>query len=595
MQTVTSKLDRVSSMPIRLSPPAVVFLFCTILLVAPLRAEHPAAQQIFPADTVAFLRIPSLPLLKEKHAKSSGGRMLADPQVAPLVSAVAGSVMQNLGDLKEKIGATLEELAEVPQGEVSLGVVLLADAPFFGLVGLVDCGDKRFGLETALHDSPVLHGKFGEPTDEVIGDTRVSSYKPPKPNTAGFSYCIKDETLLFGTTPELAKFLLANFGRGADASFAKDQNFLTVLSSCKRAGDDPNIIWYVDPIAIIKQIQQTSDNFAVRMGVAMLPALGVDGLLGAGGALTLVTDEFDMVIHSHLLLRTPRAGVVNVPSLMDGDPTPAKWVPADTSDYKCLYLDAVETYRRVIKLIDSFQGEGTAGRWIAAMEDRGKLGINLEQDLFGNFSGRITIIQYIEKPVSPNGAAGIWAFDVKDAKKAETTLNKFIEAGEGRWGEKRNYAGLTYFAQKMPPNLPYSNCICLLHGTLIYSNREPALQQLINNENAKGESLASTLDYKIIASKISRLVGEHKPSVFGFSRPEIGMRWMYDMANSPENLEKMAASNAVPAMFKGIPAILKEQPLPPFAVLQQYLAPGGSFILDEETGFHHVAFVLRRK
>jgi hypothetical protein len=35
--------------------------------------------------------------------------------------------------------------------------------------------------------------------------------------------------------------------------------------------------------------------------------------------------------------------------------------------------------------------------------------------------------------------------------------------------------------------------------------------------------------------------------------------------------------------------------LPPFEVLQRYLAPGGTVVVDDETGLHYTDFSLRRK
>ena len=36
-------------------------------------------------------------------------------------------------------------------------------------------------------------------------------------------------------------------------------------------------------------------------------------------------------------------------------------------------------------------------------------------------------------------------------------------------------------------------------------------------------------------------------------------------------------------------------PLPPFPVLAQYLAPGGGMLTSDETGIHYTGFVLKRK
>jgi hypothetical protein len=48
-------------------------------------------------------------------------------------------------------------------------------------------------------------------------------------------------------------------------------------------------------------------------------------------------------------------------------------------------------------------------------------------------------------------------------------------------------------------------------------------------------------------------------------------------------------------LFKSLDAALETHPLPPFAVLQRYLAPAGSLLLDDSTGLHYVSFALRRE
>ena len=47
--------------------------------------------------------------------------------------------------------------------------------------------------------------------------------------------------------------------------------------------------------------------------------------------------------------------------------------------------------------------------------------------------------------------------------------------------------------------------------------------------------------------------------------------------------------------FKSINSSMEKQPLPSFSVLQKYLAPGGSIVVDDETGLHWMNFTLKRK
>ena len=48
------------------------------------------------------------------------------------------------------------------------------------------------------------------------------------------------------------------------------------------------------------------------MTVAMLPVLGVDGLLGVGASMTMDAGQFDSVMHAHVLLDNPRTGVLEM-------------------------------------------------------------------------------------------------------------------------------------------------------------------------------------------------------------------------------------------------------------------------------------------
>jgi hypothetical protein len=40
---------------------------------------------------------------------------------------------------------------------------------------------------------------------------------------------------------------------------------------------------------------------------------------------------------------------------------------------------------------------------------------------------------------------------------------------------------------------------------------------------------------------------------------------------------------------------LSQNPLPPFAVLAEYMAPAGGMIVNDETGIHYMTFTLKRQ
>jgi hypothetical protein len=120
------------------------------------------------------------------------------------------------------------------------------------------------------------------------------------------------------------------------------------------------------------------------------------------------------------------------------------------------------------------------------------------------------------------------------------------------------------------------------------------LQQVIVTKSDSSESLANDIEYKLIASKIKRQVGTAKTGMITFRRPEEGFRALYELATSKSVREQLDTRSDNNPFFRALNGALKENPLPPFAVVAQYLAPGGGMVVNDATGFHYTAFTLRR-
>jgi hypothetical protein len=73
------------------------------------------------------------------------------------------------------------------------------------------------------------------------------------------------------------------------------------------------------------------------------------------------------------------------------------------------------------------------------------------------------------------------------------------------------------------------------------------------------------------------------------------MRFMYDLVTSDEARDRLSEAAADNDFLSGVDRAIRDNPLPPFAVLQQFLAPAGGMITDDETGIHYMGFALRRE
>ena len=324
-------------------------------------------------------------------------------------------------------------------------------------------------------------------------------------------------------------------------------------------GEEPQVTWFIDPIELARRAGR--GNAGTQTALAIISSLGIDGIKGLGGSLAFATEEFDGMFHSHILLENPRKGVVDALALRPGEINPEPWVPADVESYMTLNWDISKTYGEVVRLYETFRGgEGVwQSQVLAPITDR--VGIDLEKDVIQAVTGRMSLITWMEKPARLNSQSTLLAIKLNDANVSRKTLDKLIDRFPERTS-KKSYGGVTYFefplGEGQPPNLseevfrPQVGCVAVMDDYLILANSPKLLQQAIITKSDASRSLSTELDYKIIASKIKRYLGESEAGLVLFSRPEEGMRQLYDLATSKAVRGGLKSQIGENKFFKGV-------------------------------------------
>lgn len=376
------------------------------------------------------------------------------------------------------------------------------------------------------------------------------------------------------------------------------------MSKCSGSIDDPpQITWYVDVIDLIRTVAR--GNTAAQTGLALFPVLGLDGIKGAGGSWTFATGDFDGVMHFHVLLESPRSGLVEMLALGSGDVTPEPWVPADASSYLTVHWDVKESFRVAAKLYNSLMNDGAfEGEVRRRVSDR--IGADFETEIMPLLDGRITVANWIEREGPPkiNSQTLIIGIRVTDPEAFKPIHDKVIERFMDQL-EKKSYAGVEYHTTKLPEQDAEQRenqnarqpqpCLALVGDYLIVADSNQALEHVIKTSKNPNGSLAGDIEYQLIASRIRRQIAGTRPGMFQFTKPEEGMRLMYDLATADRTREQLSSQAEKNKFFKRLDETMKDNPLPPFSVLARYLAPGGGVGTNDETGFHYTAFTLRRK
>jgi len=338
--------------------------------------------------------------------------------------------------------------------------------------------------------------------------------------------------------------------------------------------------------------------------MAMLPVLGLDGIEAVGGSMTFATEEFDDITHLHLLLDSPRKGVVEMLALDSGDTTPEPWVPADVATYVTLNWDFPKTYSAFGTLYNSIRGEDALARdFNQRFSDR--LEIDFEEDILAALDGRVTYLAWMLRPARMNSRANMVGVKLKDAKQFRKVFDRVLGQFENQVKEE-TFGGVKYYcaAQRSEenrdrPERPLMRrpdpAFAIVGDYLLLTDSTDLFKHVISTKKDGSQALASQLEFKLIAAKVRRQPGGEKPGLLSFTQPEEGMRLLYDLATADTTRQRLSSGAEGNAALRSLDKALRDNPLPPFAVIAKYLAPGGSLLTNDESGFHYTSFTLRRK
>jgi hypothetical protein len=332
----------------------------------------------------------------------------------------------------------------------------------------------------------------------------------------------------------------------------------------------------------------------------MLPALGLDGVEVLGGSFTFDAGEFDSVAYWHILLEGPRNGVLKMIALEPGEVGPESWVPADAAGYMTLNWDFQTTFDELVQLFDSFRGEG-ALKGLLGKQVKETVGIDVEKELVPALAGRISLCSRIQLPITLRSAATAIGFQLTDPEAFGEVLERFAKKHEGAL-ERKMHAGKEYFRVAMPergegqqgppPPIP---CFTIVGDYLILANHPGLCEQVIVTAQSGGESLADSPDFQRVTDNIRRQSGGTEPAMISFERPQAGLRFYYELATGDEHRQRFRQQAGDNPFLKTLDTALNENPLPPFAVIEQYFAPTGAMLISDDTGLHYMGFSLRRE
>jgi hypothetical protein len=510
---------------------------------------------------------------------------------------------------------------------------------------LVDQGDAPDGIARRLLDAAIAKTQEGggQVSTETIEGTEVTVIRDDNNANRNFGLFEKDNTIVAATDPGLMRHVLVHWNEdesspgaaaanksepkdaaadngaatkaapvneGEDATkveapqfsgrtLAENDHFVTILRNCRRPQDPPpNMIVFADPIGLVREFGR--DNAGLKFGLAMLPALGIDGISAIGFTQTFSTGEFDALAHMHVLLENPRSGVIQVLAFEPGEVTPQPWVPESIETYMNWHWNMRSSYNTIVALVDRFQYPGRMDSLVAEKVSE-PLGINFPTEVIDNLAGRFTWIVGYDKPARINGQKQIIAAELKDAAAGEKTLATIV-AKFPELFEEQKFGNVKYFAMKpkwlenMPEEQrPFAPFVAIMDGYVFLGGSTQIFEQIVAAEQGTADRLADSKQYQGLAAQVQRETPGVVPALWMYSRFEETLRQWYDLLTSDKTRDMLTERSADNPFFAALAESMAAHELPAFKVLAKYSAPSIGVMYDTDTGYHGFTFSPRRE
>ena len=598
--------------------------------------ERPKTEMILPETTVAMVQLPDFQAAVEKMRETGAGKMMTDDSIASLVDGLMEEAELAYDDVKDDVGIELSDLKSLPDGEITFAVIAPRRAnPEYMII--MDLNGEEGVLDRVMKRGRELIPKEENAPEDDEEDFPVEEgFEIESFNADGrrIHFFQRENTIVASTsTSELYDLIDRWMGREVEKTrpLASNRKFVTIMNRCAGTQDlDPEFRFFVDPIAVAKS--STRGNASARFTINLLPLLGFDSLSAIGGAMFLDEEEYESVMHAHVLLTNPRTGIFALLAFRPTEYEPEDFIPQSTVNHMMVSLDAPKAYAELTKIVDSFMSPGAFESAVDKNVNE-ELGLDLKEDIINSIDGRITWFQWIEEPAIINSTRSGMAFRLKDPEKFEMLMDKMTERFNNDFGgkdktsdsiEKRDYRDITIYAEprskvdarnnrdkerkgrrrnrkpktsdfrsKMERRIESPQMAIFGDCLVISFNSNELMKTMIDTFQGEGERLIDDQNYGRIVDESHRLLNNELPMANFYSDPKRQLKWFLELADADQTKEVLTKAAESNKFISGIMQRIEENPLPPFEQLGKYLSQSGGFMSDDDTGLHMLFFTLK--
>ena len=551
----------------------------------------PPSETIFPNTTVGWLSIADPAAFQESFDRTQYGKLLQDPHLEPFVKSFREQLSKAGKQRLGKLGLTLEDLGEVPGGEIAMAAIVPEEGRL-ATVLLVDTTGHEEETTALLEqiDARLLEQQAERLADyeETIRVYRLPPEAPragedaevPEPRERLVAVVHEAAALIVGDDPVQVHHVQTILDAGRQDSLASHARFEAVNERSQAGLPEaaPTLRWFVDPFALAAAYKAANPPRERRKGpdyVEILARQGFDAVKAIGGTFlfddgprelrhqTVVyapplpgrepdaVDRYDLAAR---MLRFPAAEQIEPPS----------WVPAGSSSWSAMQWDIQTAFQSAESLVDDVVGEeGVFDDVIASLkEDPDGPQIDVEADLIACLGQRVAILSDYVTPIDIESDRLVIAIEATDPERVAATVAKSMSTdpdmqriesqGHVIWElidrtmeipklEIETPGGIVAHADHVEDDqhedrrrlrekeekLLPHSAVTVAHGHLLIASHRDILERVLATVDS-ADSLATMSDYQRVEAELSELY-PGPVTLRGFARSDESIRPAYEM------------------------------------------------------------------
>ncbi|MGA2502297.1 MAG: hypothetical protein ABSH20_31530, partial [Tepidisphaeraceae bacterium] len=299
-------------------------------------------EELFPATTTGFLSIANVKQLSEHWDQTQLGKLAKDPLMKPFVDDLRHQFDRRWAGVEERLGVTIEDLRDVPTGEVGMATILPAPDDAVTAIVADVTGNQKGAKELLTRITAHMTKRGAKQSKRLVLGIELLVFDVPKMTTADgndiaahqTAYFLTDE--LFGAVDDL-KIMIAMVPRltkgdgaagpapakeeapatlqtppktgtpakpqaavaPAAGTLAEVAGFQAVIARAKAdAVAAPQVHWYVQPLGYMESLRASTPERERRKGRSMIDSFKTQGftaLQAVGGYLDFATEGVELV------------------------------------------------------------------------------------------------------------------------------------------------------------------------------------------------------------------------------------------------------------------------------------------------------------